>query len=135
MERTEVIASVAGDLHATEHAIDAAITQATTLVQSFIGARAALSLSPVAATASQAKAMETIAALAAFRHGLQVFVDDEHFHAGVGVADRDEAEFAFARGSFGIPSIEGAGNREFRRAVEILCGRVRRRLNEALYDL
>ena len=65
MDRTEVVTSVAGDLHATELAIDAAITQATTLVQSFISARADLSLSPVAATASQAKAMETIAALSA----------------------------------------------------------------------
>jgi len=64
MDRTEVIAGVAADLHATEHAIDAAIAQATTLVQSFISARADLSLSPVAATASQAKAMETIAASA-----------------------------------------------------------------------
>ena len=63
MDRTEVVTSVAGDLHATELAIDAAITQATTLVQSFIGARAALSLSPVSGTMSQAKAMETIAAL------------------------------------------------------------------------
>lgn len=70
MDRTEVVASVAGDLHATEHAIDAAITQATTLVQSFIGARAALSLSPVTATASQSKAMETIAALAAAREAI-----------------------------------------------------------------
>ncbi|MDQ1152990.1 hypothetical protein [Brevundimonas sp. SORGH_AS_0993] len=70
MERTEVIASVAGDLHATEHAIDAAITQATTLIQSFIGARAALSISPVAGSASQAKAMETIAALAAARDSI-----------------------------------------------------------------
>ena len=67
MDRTEVIAGVAADLHATEHAIDAAIAQATTLVQSFISARADLSLSPVAATASQAKAMETIAALALTR--------------------------------------------------------------------
>ena len=65
-----VVAGVAGDLHATEHAIDAAITQATTLVQSFIGARAALSLSPVTATASQSKAMETIAALAAAREAI-----------------------------------------------------------------
>ncbi|WP_438852120.1 hypothetical protein [Brevundimonas nasdae] len=70
MDRTEVVASVASDLHATEHAIDAAITQATTLIQSFIGARTALSLSPVAATASQAKAMETIAALAAARESI-----------------------------------------------------------------
>ena len=67
MDRTEVVTSVAGDLHATELAIDAAITQATTLVQSFIGARAALSLSPVSGTGSQAKAMETIAALSAAR--------------------------------------------------------------------
>ncbi|WP_374386449.1 hypothetical protein [Brevundimonas sp.] len=70
MDRTEVVASVAGDLYATEHAVDAAITQATTLVQSFIGARAALSLSPVAATGSQAKAMEAIAALAVAREAI-----------------------------------------------------------------
>ena len=70
MDRTEVIAGVAADLHATEHAIDAAIARATTLVQSFISARADLSLSPVAATASQAKAMETIAALAAARESI-----------------------------------------------------------------
>ena len=70
MDRTEVVASVAGDLHATEHAIDAAITQATTLVQSFIGARAALSLSPVAGAASQTKAMEAIAALATARESI-----------------------------------------------------------------
>ena len=70
MDRTEVVTSVAGDLHATELAIDAAITQATTLVQSFIGARAALSLSPVSGTVSQAKAMETIAALSAARESI-----------------------------------------------------------------
>ncbi|WP_312597328.1 hypothetical protein [Brevundimonas sp.] len=70
MDRTEVVTSVAGDLHATELAIDAAITQATTLVQSFIGARAALSLSPVSGTMSQAKAMETIAALSAARESI-----------------------------------------------------------------
>lgn len=67
MDRTEVVASVASDLHATEQAIDAAITHAATLVQSMIGARTALSLSPVAASASQAKAMEAIAALSAAR--------------------------------------------------------------------
>ncbi|WP_312685540.1 hypothetical protein [Brevundimonas nasdae] len=70
MDRTEVVASVASDLHATEHAIDAAITQATTLIQSFIGARTALSLSPVAGAASQTKAMEAIAALAAARESI-----------------------------------------------------------------
>ncbi|CAN5128551.1 hypothetical protein BH10PSE2_BH10PSE2_11450 [soil metagenome] len=70
MERSEVVASVAGDLHATEQAIDAAITQATTLVQSMIGARAALSVSPIAGTVAQAKAMETIAALGVAREAI-----------------------------------------------------------------
>ena len=63
MDRTEVVAGVAGDLYATEKAVDAAITQATTLVQSMIGARAALDVSPVAGSGSQAKALEAIAAL------------------------------------------------------------------------
>ncbi len=97
MERTEVIASVAGDLHATEYAIDAAITQATTLVQSFIGARAALSLSPVAATASQAKAMETIAALAAAREAIvacHAEMQKDHRRLGFG---------AYAVGPIGKP--------------------------------
>lgn len=88
MDRTEVVASVASDLHATEHAIDAAITQATTLIQSFIGARAALSLSPVAATASQAKAMETIAALAAARESIvacHAELQKDHRRMGFGV--------------------------------------------------
>jgi len=70
MDRVEVIDGVAGDLYATEAAIDAAITQATTLVQSYIGARAALALSPVAAAGSQAKAMEVVAALAAARESI-----------------------------------------------------------------
>lgn len=70
MERTEVVASVAGDLHASEKAIDAAITSATTLVQSMIGARSILSLSPVAGAGSQTKAMEAIAALSAAREAM-----------------------------------------------------------------
>jgi len=70
MDRDQVIASVAGDLYATEMALDAAITQATTLVQSMIGARAALSISAVAGAGSQAKAMETIAALGAAREAI-----------------------------------------------------------------
>ncbi len=70
MDRDEVIAGVAGDLWATEKAIDAAITQATTLVQSMIGARAALSISPVAGAGSQAKAMESIAALSGARDAI-----------------------------------------------------------------
>jgi hypothetical protein len=67
MDKAEVIASVAGDLNATEQAIDAAIANATTLIQSMIGARTALSLSPVSGAEAQAKAMEAIAALSAAR--------------------------------------------------------------------
>lgn len=70
MDRSEVVASVAGELHATETAIDTAITQATTLVQSMIGARSALSLSAVTGTTSQVKAMETIAALSTAREAI-----------------------------------------------------------------
>lgn len=88
MDRTEVIASVAGDLHETERAIDAAITQATTLVQSMIGARAALSLSPVAGAGSQTKAMETIAALSAAREAIvacHAEIQKDHRRLGYGV--------------------------------------------------
>lgn len=88
MDRTEVIASVAGDLHATEKAIDAAITQATTLVQSMIGARATLSVSPVAFTASQTKAMDTIAALSNAREaivGCHAELQKDHRRMGWGV--------------------------------------------------
>lgn len=70
MERTEVVANVAGDLHATEAAIDAAITSATTLVQSMIGARTMLKLSPVVGAGSQSKAMEAIAALSTAREAI-----------------------------------------------------------------
>jgi len=70
VDKTEIIASVASDLTATELAVDAAITHATTLVQAMIGARAALSLSPVAAADAQSKAMEAIAALAAARESM-----------------------------------------------------------------
>lgn len=70
MERTEVVAGVASDLYATEQAVDAAIAHATTLVQSMIGARAALNVSAVAGTTSQAKAMEAIAALGAAREAI-----------------------------------------------------------------
>jgi len=70
MERAEVVAGVVGDLNSTERAVDAAITHATTLVQSMIGARAALSVSPVAGTVAQSKAMETIAALSAAREAI-----------------------------------------------------------------
>ncbi len=70
MDRTETINALAGELHATEKAIDAAIVQTTTLVQGFIGARTALSLSPVSGAESQAKAMATLAALSAAREAI-----------------------------------------------------------------
>lgn len=70
MDKAEVIASVAGDLNATEQALDAAIAKATTLVQSMIGARTALGVSPVAGAEAQAKAMEAIAALSAARSAI-----------------------------------------------------------------
>ncbi len=70
MDKSDIIASVAGDLHATEKAVDAAITQATTLVQAMIAARSALAVSPVAGAGSQSKAMETIAALGVARDAI-----------------------------------------------------------------
>lgn len=76
MNKDQVIASVASELHATEASLDSAIVQATTLVQSMIGARAALSISPVAFAASQAKAMETIAALSSAREAIVACHDE-----------------------------------------------------------
>ena len=70
MERAEVVASVAGERNATERAVDAAIAHATTLIQSMIGARTALSVSPVAGAVAQTKAMDSIAALAAAREAV-----------------------------------------------------------------
>lgn len=67
MDRSEIVTSVAGDLYATEKAVDLAITQATTLIQSMIGARALLELSPVSGAESQSKAIEALAALGAAR--------------------------------------------------------------------
>ena len=88
MDRTEVVASVAGDLYATEQAIDAAITSATTLVQSMIGARTVLKVSPVAGAGSQAKAMEAIAALSAAREAVVACHQElakDHRRMGYGV--------------------------------------------------
>lgn len=76
MNKDQVIASVASELHATEAALDAAIVQATTLVQSMIGARTALSVSPIAGATAQAKAMETIAALSAAREAIVTCHDE-----------------------------------------------------------
>jgi hypothetical protein len=70
VNRDQVIASVAGELHATEAALDATIVQAATLVQSMIGARTQLSVSPIAGATAQAKAMESIATLSAAREAI-----------------------------------------------------------------
>lgn len=70
MNKAEIIASVAGELNSTEQALDSTIAKATTLIQSMIGARTALSLSPIAGAGSQAKAMEAIAALASARDAI-----------------------------------------------------------------
>ena len=67
MNKAEVIASVAGDLNSAEQSLDTAIAQATTLIQSMIGARTVLSLSPVSGAGSQAKAVEAIMALSTER--------------------------------------------------------------------
>lgn len=88
MDKTAVIASVAGDLNATERSIDAAITASTTLVQSMIGARTLLKASPVAGAASQAKAMEAIAALSAAREAIiacHAELQKDHRRMGYGV--------------------------------------------------
>lgn len=88
MDRTETINQVAAELHASEKAIDAAIVQATTLIQSMIGARTSLSLSPVAGAGSQARAMETIAALSAAREAVVACHNElarDHRRMGYGV--------------------------------------------------
>jgi len=88
MDKTQVIASVAGDLNATEKAVDAAIAQATTLVQSMIGARTALNLSPVVGAESQAKALEAIAALGVARQAMVACHEElakDHRRLGYGV--------------------------------------------------
>ena len=88
MDKTQVIASVAGDLNATEQAVDAAIARATTLVQSMIGARTALNISAVVGSESQAKALETIAALSAARQAVVACHEElakDHRRLGYGV--------------------------------------------------
>lgn len=88
MTKTEVIASVAGDLNSAEQSLDTAIAQATTLIQSMIGARTALTLSPVAGAVSQSKAMEAVAALASAREALVACHEElakDHRRLGYGV--------------------------------------------------
>lgn len=88
MTKTEVIASVAGDLRASEQAVDAAIAQATALVQSMIGARTALGISPVVGAESQARAMDAIANLSAARQAMVACHEElakDHRRMGYGV--------------------------------------------------
>ncbi|TPW06689.1 MAG: hypothetical protein FD125_162 [bacterium] len=88
MNKAEVIASVAGDLNSAEQSLDTAIAQATTLIQSMIGARTALTLSPVAGAVSQGKAMEAVAALATAREALVACHEElakDHRRLGYGV--------------------------------------------------
>ena len=88
MDKAQVIASVAGDLNATEQAVDAAIARATTLVQSMIGSRSALNLSPVMGAEAQAKALEAIAGLSAARQAVVACHEElakDHRRLGYGV--------------------------------------------------
>ena len=88
MDKTQVIASVAGDLNATEQSVDAAIAHATTLVQSMIGSRSALNLSPVVGADAQAKALEAVAALGAARQAMVACHEElakDHRRMGYGV--------------------------------------------------
>jgi hypothetical protein len=103
MKRDQVIASVAGELNATEQAVDAAIAHATTLVQAMIGGRTQLSLSPVAGAESQAKAMEAIAALSTAREAViacHAELQKDHRRLGYG---------SYAAGILDKPSIADAG--------------------------
>ncbi|MBF0663925.1 MAG: hypothetical protein IR159_00015 [Brevundimonas sp.] len=88
MDKAQVIASVAGDLTATEQSVDEAIARATALVQSMIGSRSALNLSPVVGAESQAKALEAIAALGAARQAVVACHQElakDHRRLGYGV--------------------------------------------------
>ncbi|WP_374514839.1 hypothetical protein [Brevundimonas sp.] len=88
MDKAQVIASVAGDLHASEKALDEAITRATTLVQSMIGGRAALNVSPIVGADAQAKALEAIAALSVARQAMVACHEElakDHRRMGYGV--------------------------------------------------
>lgn len=88
MDKAQVIAGIAGDLNATEQSVDEAIARATALVQSMIGGRTALSVSPVVAAEAQAKAMDAIAALGAARLAMVACHEElakDHRRMGYGV--------------------------------------------------
>lgn len=116
MDRTETINALAGELHATEKSIDAAIIQATTLVQAFIGARTTLSLSPVAAAESQAKAMATIAALSAARDAIiSCHTEMARDHRRLGYGTFNVGPLDKPDGDYGLPdgqSPKGVGTDE-----------------------
>ena len=94
MDKAQVIASLAGDLKATEQSVDEAITRATTLVQAMIGARSALGVSAVVGSDSQTRALEAIAALGAARQAMVACHEElakDHRRMGYGVyADFDD---------------------------------------------
>lgn len=103
MNRVEVIAGLASDLTATENSIDAAIAQATTLVQSMIAARAELSVSATAGSTAQARAMEAIAALGQAREAI--------------VATHNEAAKSHRRLGFGVYAAGPVNKEEDDKAV------------------
>jgi heterodisulfide reductase subunit A-like polyferredoxin len=70
MYKAEIVNGVANELYATEQALDAAIAQASSLVQTMIASRAELSVSAVAGAQAQAKAMEAIATLGQAREAI-----------------------------------------------------------------
>lgn len=95
MDKAQVIASVAGDLNATEKSVDEAITRATTLVQAMIGGRAALNVSPIVGADAQAKVLEAIAALGAARQAMVACHEElakDHRRLGYGVYAADPME-------------------------------------------
>ena len=110
MDKAQVIAHVAGDLRSTEQSVDEAIARATTLVQSMIGARTALSISPVVGAESQARAMEAITALSAARQAMVACHDElakDHRRMGYGV-------YAGTGDDKGIPRPETTGEHRLR---------------------
>lgn len=110
MTKTEVIASVAGDLNATEMAVDEAIARATTLVQAMIGGRTALGISPVVGADAQAKAMEALASLSAARQAMVTCHQElakDHRRMGYGV-------FAEIRDKYDEARVETTGERVLR---------------------
>jgi len=88
MDKAQVIASVAGDLYATEESLDQAIIRATTLVQSMVGLRTSLGVSAVVGSDAQAKALEAIASLGAARQAMITCHEElakDHRRLGYGV--------------------------------------------------